>query len=122
MKPMTYWRVPEKSAQALMSNQGDIVMFKKLTEKLFGKRPIAQQQDGFFLNVRCSDCGEEFNLFINKQFELVQNFREDGSVDYLLKKEIYGVGCRNHILVTMEFDGKKNLKSKKIENGEFIEE
>lgn len=118
---MTCWRVPEKSAQALRSNQGDIVMFKKLTEKLFGKGPAAQRQDGFFLNVRCSDCGEEFNLFINKQFELVQNFREDGSVDYLLKKEIYGVGCRNHILVTMEFDGKKNLKSKKIENGEFIE-
>ncbi len=96
-------------------------MFKKLTEKLFGKGSPTPQQDGFFLNVRCSECGEEFNLFINKQFELIQNFQEDGTVNYLLKKEIYGVGCRNHILVTMEFDGNKNLVSKKIENGEFIE-
>ena len=41
--------------------------------------------------------------------------------NYSLKKEIYGMGCRNHLVVTMEFDGKKNLVSRKIENGEFIE-
>jgi hypothetical protein len=97
-------------------------MFKKLTEKLFGKETSPQRADGFFLNVRCSECGEEFHLFINKQFELIQNFHEDGGMDYVLKKEIYGMGCRNHIHVTMQFDGRKNLKSRKIENGEFIEE
>jgi hypothetical protein len=32
------------------------------------------------------------------------------------------MGCRNHIHVTMEFDGNRKLKSQKIENGEFIEE
>ena len=96
-------------------------MFKKLSKKLFGEKAPAQQRDGFFLNVRCSECGEEFNLFVNKQFELVQNFHEDGGIDYMLKKEIYGMGCRNHIFVTMQFDGKRNLVSQKIENGEFIE-
>ena len=97
-------------------------MFKKLTEKLFGKGSSSHKPDGFFLNVRCNDCGEEFNLFINKQFELNQNFHEDGGMDYELKKEIYGMGCRNHIYVTMRFDGQKNLVSQDIENGEFIEE
>jgi hypothetical protein len=96
-------------------------MFKKLTEKIFGKGTSGRQPDGFFLEVRCSHCGEEFHLFINKQWELMQNFHEDGRMDYLLKKEIYGVGCRNHILVTMQFDGQKNLISRKIENGEFID-
>jgi len=96
-------------------------MFKKITNKLFGKTLSPQRRDGFFLNVRCSSCGEEFNLFVNKQFELIQNFHEDGRVDYLLKKEIYGMGCRNHIYVTMAFDGNRNLRSKSIENGEFIE-
>jgi hypothetical protein len=106
-----------------MKNEtGDIFMFKKLTEKLFGKGSSPRQQDGFFLNVRCSDCGEEFNLFINKQFELIQNFHEDGGMDYVLKKEIYGMGCRNHIYVTMQFDAKRNLISQQIENGEFIED
>ena len=96
-------------------------MFKKLTEKLFGKGSASHRPDGFFLNVSCSECGEKFDLFINKQFELIQNFHEDGGMDYVLKKEIYGMGCRNHIFVTMQFDGKKNLVSQEIENGEFIE-
>jgi hypothetical protein len=43
-------------------------------------------------------------------------------MDYMLKKEIYGMGCRNHIYVTMQFDGRKNLVSRKIENGEFMDE
>lgn len=96
-------------------------MFKKLTEKIFGKGPSGRRAEGFFLKVRCGRCGEEFNLFINKQWELMQNFHADGRMDYLLKKEIYGVGCRNHILVTMRFDDKKNLISRKIANGEFID-
>jgi hypothetical protein len=96
-------------------------MFKKLTQTLFGKTSAPRRPDGFFLNVRCTDCGEKFNLFINKQFELSQNFHEDGGMDYVLKKEIYGMGCRNHIHVTMQFDAKKNLVSREIENGEFIE-
>ena len=97
-------------------------MFKKFAEKLFGKGSSSQKPNGFFLNVRCSECGEEFNLFVNKQFELVQNFHEAGGMDYVLKKEIYGMGCRNHIYVTMQFDGQKNRVSRKIENGEFIDE
>jgi hypothetical protein len=97
-------------------------MFKKLAEKLFGKGASEPSSDGFFLNVRCSDCGEQFNLFINKSYELMQNFETDGSVNYTLKKEVYGVGCKNHIYVNMKFDGSKNLVSRKIENGEYIEE
>ena len=96
-------------------------MFKKWTEKLFGKDSGAPSSDGFFLNVRCSDCGEEFKLFINKSYELMQNFEENGSVTYALKKEIFGVGCKNRIHVNMKFDGSKKLVSSEIKNGEFIE-
>jgi len=96
-------------------------MFKKLAEKLFGKGTTGSSADGFFLNVRCSECGEQFNLFINKSYELVQNFETDGSVTYTLKKEIYGVGCKNRILVKMQFDSGKKLVSKEIEKGEFYQ-
>jgi hypothetical protein len=96
-------------------------MLKKLTEKLFGKKTAASAPDGFFLNVRCSDCGEAFKLFINKSYELMQNFEENGSVTYILKKEVFGVGCKNRIRVTMNFDGRKKLVSKEITNGEYIE-
>lgn len=97
-------------------------MFKKLAGKLFGKGASQPSSDGFFLNVRCNECGEQFRLFINKSYELMQNFETDGSVTYALKKEIYGVGCKNRIHVNMTFDGSKKLVSRDIENGEYIEE
>ena len=95
-------------------------MFKKLAEKLFGKGKSEPSSDGFFLNVRCSQCGEQFHLFINKSYELMQNFETDGNVTYALKKEVYGVGCNNRIHVHMKFAGSKKLVSKEIENGEYV--
>ena len=96
-------------------------MLKGLTKKLFGRSPPAQSSGDFFLNVRCSTCGEVFNLFINKSTDLAQIFDERGGVTYSLNKEIIGGRCRNLIHVNMEFDGSKKLVSRKIENGEFIE-
>jgi hypothetical protein len=96
-------------------------MLKGLTKKLFGRGTPARSSEGFFLNVRCSACGEVFNLFINKSTDLAQNFDERGGVTYSLNKEIIGGRCRNVIHVNMEFDGNKKLASRKIENGEFIE-
>ena len=51
----------------------------------------------------------------------MQNFEENDSVTYTLKKEVFGVGCNNRIQVNMKFDGGKKLVSKEIKNGEFIE-
>jgi hypothetical protein len=89
-------------------------MLKGLGKKLFGSR-------GFFLNVRCKACGEVFNLFIDKSTDLAQNFDERGGVTYFLNKEIIGSRCRDLIYVRMEFEGNKNLVSREIENGEFID-
>ena len=97
-------------------------MFKKLADKIFKKDTSKSSSDGFFLNVRCNECREQFHLFINKSWELMQNFGENGAVTYSLQKEIFGVGCSNRILVKMQFDSRKNLKSRQIENGEFIED
>lgn len=51
----------------------------------------------------------------------MQNFEENGSVTYSLQKDIIGVGCNNRIHVNMQFDNGRNLQSRQIENGEFIE-
>jgi hypothetical protein len=90
-------------------------------KKLFGGGPSAKSAEGFFLNVRCSACGEVFNLFVNKSTDLAQKFDERGGMSYFMNKEIIGGNCRNLIHVNMEFDGNKNLVSRKIESGEFIE-
>jgi hypothetical protein len=97
-------------------------MFKKLAGKIFGKADSRTSSEGFFLNVRCAECDDEFHLFIHKSWELSQNFEEDGSITYFLKKKIFGVGCPNRIHVEMKFDSDKNLISRQIENGEFIED
>jgi len=97
-------------------------MFKKLAGKIFGKGTSHPSPEGFFLDVRCSECDDKFYLFIHKSWELSQNFEADGSVTYFLKKKIFGVGCPNQIHVEMKFDSDKNLLSKNIENGEFIED
>ena len=96
-------------------------MLKELTKRLFGGGPSAQSSGGFFLNVRCSACGEEFKLFINKSTDLAQNFDERGGMTYFLNKEIIGSRCKNLINVKMEFDGNRNLVSREIEDGEFVD-
>ena len=97
-------------------------MFKKLAKKILGEKISKSSSDGFFLDVRCDKCRERFHLFINKSWELMQNFEKDGGVTYVLQKDIIGVGCSNKIHVNMQFDSGKNLKSKHIENGAFIED
>ena len=96
-------------------------MFKKIAKKIFGGSSVPGSSGGFFLNVRCSVCGEEFHLFINTSTDLFQNFDAQGGLSYSLKKEVVGVNCRNLIKVRMEFDGARKLLKKEIENGEFIE-
>ena len=97
-------------------------MFKKLAGKIFGKANPSASTDGFFLNVRCPECDDKFHLFIHKSWELSQNFEEDGSVTYFLQKKIFGVGCPNQIQVEMKFDSDKNLISRQIENGVFLDD
>ena len=96
-------------------------MLKGLGKKLFGGGSSAHSSRGFFLNVRCKACVEVFNLFIDKSTDLAQNFDERGGVTYFLNKEIIGSPCRNLICVRMEFNEHKNLVSREIENGEFID-
>jgi len=96
-------------------------MLKQFLKKIFAGGVAGAPSDGFFLNIRCSQCKEEFHLFVNKNTELAQDFSEGGKLSYFLNKEIIGSNCRNLICVHMKFEGTKKLVSKKIENGEFID-
>lgn len=97
-------------------------MLKKFAKKLFSGSSAPRRAGGFFLNVRCDQCGESFRLFINTSTDLMQEFDEKENLYYKLNKEIIGANCRNLIRVEMVFDGAKKLVSKKIENGTFLDE
>lgn len=99
-------------------------MLKKLFGTLFGAAPTspaAGSADGFFLDVRCGECGETFHLFINTSHDLFQEFQPDGSVTYRLKKRIIGTGCRNQMQVLITFDRNKRETHREIEGGAFID-
>ncbi len=96
-------------------------MLKQFLKRIFGRGVAGASSGGFFLNVRCSQCGEEFHLFVNKANDLAQDFSEDGKLTYFLNKEIIGSNCRNLIRVNMKFGETKRLVLRKIENGEFID-
>ena len=96
-------------------------MLKSFLKKIIGGGSAGVSSDGFFLNVRCSQCGEMFRLFVNRATDLAQDFGEDGGLTYFLNKEIIGSNCRNLIRVHMRFDGAKKPVSRKIENGEFTD-
>jgi hypothetical protein len=96
-------------------------MLKQFLKKIFGGGGAGVSSDGFFLNVRCSQCKEEFHLFVNTATDLAQDFSEDGKLTYFLNKEIIGSNCRSLIRVHMKFGGTKKPVSRKIENGEFID-
>ena len=97
-------------------------MLKKIVKSLFGGGSSSTRADGFFLHVRCNQCAEEFRLFINTATDLAQEFDENENLYYCLNKEIIGAQCRNLIQVKMTFDGSKNLISKTIEHGAFIDD
>jgi len=96
-------------------------MLKQFLKKIFGGGVAGVSSDGFFLNVRCSQCKEEFHLFVNKTTDLAQDFSEGDKLTYFLNKEIIGSNCRNLICVYMKFGETKKPVSRKIENGEFID-
>jgi hypothetical protein len=100
----------------------DEVMLKNLFKKLLTSPPASNQpSDGFFLNVRCSVCGETFKLYVYKSYDLFPTYHPDGAVTYMLKKEIIGAACKNRVTVTMQFDGSRKMLSREIQNGEFLD-
>ncbi len=96
-------------------------MLKKL-KQFFTSSGSSSSGNGFFLKARCGKCEEEFNLYIDKTASLAQNYDESSKGGYFLNKEIIGARCPNRMQVRMDFDNNRKLRSRTIENGEFIED
>ena len=97
-------------------------MLKKLIKYLTSPPTSSSSADGFFLKVRCNKCGEDFNLFIHSSASLTQEFDKQGKLSYTLNKEIIGSKCPNRIYVHMDFNGRRKLLNRTIDNGEFLED
>ena len=91
--------------------------------RLFGSKPAApagtdETDAAIFIYARCSKCGEKFRSRLIKEHDLVQNF--EGGPAFTAHKELVGGRCRTVVTVNLEFDARRRLTDRTIENGSFL--
>jgi len=97
-------------------------------KRLFSQKgkcsPIRGSKDVLWLYIKCNKCGKTLKLFVNKNTDLENQYKEAGEAgaDYLLKKEAVDDKCFTRISIRIEFDKNRNIISREITNGEFISE
>jgi len=79
----------------------------------------AETAEALFLFSQCDQCQEKFRNRIDKRFDLQMNYSDSGPA-YRTHKELIGARCRNKVIIDLEFDQRKHLLNKSIENGRFI--
>ncbi len=75
--------------------------------------------EAMFIYSQCAKCGEKFRNRIDKQHDLQTNY-EDAGPAYRSHKELVGSRCRNLVVIDLEFDERKRLIGKEIQQGRFL--
>ncbi|PIE29866.1 hypothetical protein CSA57_06135 [candidate division KSB3 bacterium] len=91
-------------------------------KKLFSRgRKVCQDEtaDAVFIYTRCDTCRETFRNRIDKRYDLVMSYEDNGPA-YRVRKELIGARCRNRISLNLDFDSQKRLIAKSAENGSLI--
>jgi hypothetical protein len=85
--------------------------------------PVKENKDVLWLYLKCNKCGKTLKLFVNKKTDLENQYKDAGEAgpDYILRKEAMDDKCFSKIFIRIEFDKRKNILSREISNGEFIE-
>ena len=78
-----------------------------------------ETSEALFIYSQCDKCQEKFRNRIDKRYDLMMTYTDDGP-PYRSHKEIIGSRCRNKIIVDLEFDSQKHLTAKTVQNGSFI--
>jgi len=88
------------------------------------KRGLIAEKEGDFIsfNVKCSKCGEEIKINVNRRTDLQNLYKESGEPGpaYTLTKEILGKRCPNLIRIQVDFDRNYQILSQNISGGKFI--
>ena len=80
-----------------------------MLNRIFKKLISGQPKKAFYVVVKCSDCGEEVSVRINRasDFQSVHNVQNPEHL-YTIKKEIIGKNCYNLMRITLALT--KNAK------------
>ncbi|PIE32683.1 hypothetical protein CSA56_14440 [candidate division KSB3 bacterium] len=91
-------------------------------KKLFSGGQTARKDEtneAIFIYSQCDKCQEKFRNRIDKQYDLMATYADEGPA-YRSHKELIGGKCHNKLIVDLEFDQQKHLRSKNIQHGRFI--
>ena len=85
-----------------------------------GPQPLKDETaEAMFIYSQCQKCQEKFRNRIDKRHDLQTNYADTGPA-YTAHKEIVGAYCRNALIVDLEFDDRRRLQDRQIQNGVFI--
>jgi hypothetical protein len=96
---------------------------KKLAGIFSGGPGAAGDAYSLWYCVRCRYCGEIIKARVDLRNELSSEFgEEEGASGYSYRKVLIGRGrCFRPIEVTMAFDARRNLTSREVTGGEFVD-
>ena len=82
----------------------------------------SEDDQGLWIYVRCSRCGEKLKTRVDLLTDLTVRYGEGGSEDaYFTRKTLIGSDlCFQPIEATLTFDLRRQLLDKQITGGEFI--
>lgn len=110
-------------------------LLERLGRAIWGDNDVAccdPSSPALCLHLKCARCGEIIRARVEKAYELEAEYEptnghvyEEGEeprpTGYALHKELVGAGCQNLVHVTMRLDACRNVTSRAIDGGEFLE-
>lgn len=91
-----------------------------LFSRLFQKSP--QQERSFYYTVKCSKCGEEIRVRMDKMNEPSPEYDDRGRIShYIYRKDVLGQRCFNLIQVEFVFNSRFEIISSRVTGGKLIE-
>jgi hypothetical protein len=97
-------------------------MFKKLSSLFAGAGKA--DSDAFWIAVKCNRCGEVTQTRIDLRNDLSIEYDEAGGLPtYFCRKVLMGEAghCFQRMEVELTFDANRNLVSREVSGGQFIE-
>jgi hypothetical protein len=97
--------------------------FQKLS-RLFSPPPQKAEDASYWIDVRCSRCGEVIRARVDLRNDLSIDYNEKGAVSgYYCRKVLMGSGhCYQQIEVALSFGPDHRLVSQEIRGGKFVSE
>ena len=96
-------------------------ILKKLSN-LFST-PARPDDSAYWITVKCNRCGEIIRTRINLYNDLSADYTESGEPVYYCRKMLMSEGgrCFQRVEVELKFDAKRQLLSRDISGGTFVE-